>query len=190
MSVDPWILACLVVIVVGVGTLWCIWLAKPKRGVKGAYQHAGTKPWERNPRAVPLDSDAYPAEWSQPTFAGRVDTQTLRHIEMKRKAIDFLRQQYVEFYRRYPEREAYIETEYLWLGSGGYYFDVALIEGETPVAVVEVGRCDRRKLREIAESCPLDGFYWWPYDRERPLRVIMFSEDGWDQDVLKFDDNV
>ncbi len=145
-----------------------------------------TKPWESNPRAVPLDSDAYPADWSQPTFGDREDAQSPRHIELKKKAIDFLREQYMPFYRQHPKREPYIETERLWSGHvGGRYLDVVLMEQREPQAVVEVGECDEEKLKELAQCPPPPDVYHWPYEEEKPLRVVMYFEPGYDPNRLK-----
>lgn len=96
-------------------------------------ENLDSKPWERNPRAVPLDSDAYPADWSQPIFDDRVDTQSKRHIELKKRTIDFLRCRYLPYDQEPRREEPYIETEYMWQGvSGGRYFDVVLIEWGNP----------------------------------------------------------
>lgn len=147
-----------------------------------------TKPWESNPRAVPLDSNAYPADWSQPTFGDREDAQSPRHIEMKKRAIDFLREQYISFYRRYPEREPYIETERLWLGStGDFYLDVVLMDAGQPAAAIEVGRCAEEKLKDFAKFPLAPEVYHWPYEEEKPLRVVMPWEPGYDPDRLKFE---
>ena len=140
--------------------------------------------WECNPRTVPFDDGAYPTEWSQPTSADRVAPQSERHIELKKKAIDFLRKRFIT-----SSQDAYIETEYLWLGEeGGRYFDIALIDPypEAILAVVEVGRCDGKNLQEIAQYGIMEIFHW-PYGQKVPKRMVRPWDPNWEPDRLRFE---
>jgi hypothetical protein len=60
------------------------------------------------------------------------------------------------------------------------------MQQDAHIAVVEVGECAKEKLKEIAHDClSLDALYYWPYEEEKPLCVVIRREPGYDPDRLK-----
>ena len=71
--------------------------------------------------------------------------------------------------------------------TGNFYLDVVLIDAGQPVAAIEVGRCAEEKLKDFAKFPLAPEVYHWPYEEEKPLRVVMPWEPGYDPDRLKFE---